>query len=239
MYYCDFTLSTPEENLAADEVLLDWCEEGNCGEILRIWEPRNYFVVVGYGNKVNSEVNRKFCEAERIPILRRVSGGGTVLQGAGILNYSLILKIEEANAFRSIHSTNTYILNENRTALANLLRAPVEVRGHTDLAVGGLKFNGNAQRRKKHFLIFHGAFLLNLDIEKVERTLLMPPTQPEYRFNRSHSDFLMNLKVPPAMLKNTLRERWDADIVQSELPRERISGLASEKYSREDWNKKF
>ena len=45
------------ENLAADEALLDRCEAGAGDETLLFWEPRETFIVVGYANKVATEVN--------------------------------------------------------------------------------------------------------------------------------------------------------------------------------------
>ena len=74
MTYLDLTLPTPEENLAMDEALLDFCEGPGDGEILRFWEPRQTFVVVGYANKIDVEVNVSECRAQGIPILRRCSG---------------------------------------------------------------------------------------------------------------------------------------------------------------------
>ena len=97
MTFLDLTLPAPAENLACDEALLDWFEEQGGDGVLRFWEPDNYFVVVGYGNHVAIEANVPACEADGVPVLRRCSGGGTVLQGPGCLNYSLILKIEEVN----------------------------------------------------------------------------------------------------------------------------------------------
>ena len=80
MKLLDLTLASPAENLACDESLLDWCENAAEEEILRFWEPRDYFVVVGYANKLATEVNVAACEARGIPVLRRCSGGGTVSQ---------------------------------------------------------------------------------------------------------------------------------------------------------------
>src|SRR5262249_22331985 len=140
MKHCDLSLPSPEENLACDEALLDMAENGDSDELLRFWEPSRYFVVVGYANRVATEVHLPFCERHTIPVLRRCTGGGTVLQGPGILNYSLVLRIEEEGPNHSISSANAYILNRHQAALASLLRAPVEMRGQTDLAIGGLKF---------------------------------------------------------------------------------------------------
>ena len=83
MKILDLTLPTPAENLACDEALLDESEEGRHEEFLRFWEPADYFVVVGSSNKIAQEVNVEACRADNVPILRRHSGGGAVLQEIG------------------------------------------------------------------------------------------------------------------------------------------------------------
>jgi lipoate-protein ligase A len=237
MTYCDLTLPTPEENLACDEVLLDLCEDGFASEVLRFWEPSQYFVVVGYANKIAHEVHDAYCEFSGIPILRRCTGGGAVLQGQGVLNYSLILRAE--GELHNIPSTNNFILKRHQVALATMLKAPVEIQGHTDLAIGGLKFSGNSQRRKKNCLLFHGSILLHLDIEQVEKTLSFPSRQPDYRLGRCHSDFLMNLKVSAELIKNTLRKTWNATQPLQQFPTDQIAVLARRKYRQPEWNLKF
>jgi len=77
----DLTFPTPEENLACDEVLLDWCEEPEGPEVLRFWGPQKTLRRRGYSNRVEREVNVAACRERAIPILRRCTGGGTVLQG--------------------------------------------------------------------------------------------------------------------------------------------------------------
>ncbi len=239
MNCCDLSLPSPEENLACDEALLELCEEGLADELLRVWEPARYFVVVGYADKVRSEVNLSFCQQNSIPVLRRCTGGGTVLQGPGCLNFSLILRIDPSGPVENIPATNEFVLKRHQAALAGLLRAPVEKQGYTDLTIGGLKFSGNAQRRKKHFLIYHGSFLLHLDLSLVEKALPLPSREPDYRLHRSHTDFLMNLNVPASMVKTTLFKTWDAEAPLAEIPFERIGVLAKEKYSLDEWNFKF
>jgi len=239
MIQCDLTLSSPTENLACDEALLDLCEDGLCNELLRFWEPSQYFVVLGYANQARTEVNLPFCKQHGIPVLRRCTGGGTVVQGPGCLNYSLILRSDDSGPFHSIPATNDFVLKRHMEALAATLRAPVSMQGQSDLTVGGLKFSGNAQRRKKHFLIFHGTFLLRLDLAMVEKILPLPSRQPTYRANRSHSDFLMNLHVQPDLLKRALLKAWAASEPLSEIPLDRIARLAREKYELDEWNLKF
>ena len=239
MRLCELSLPTPEENLACDEALLDLCEAGSSEEVLRLWAPSQYFVVLGYANRAETEANLSFCRQHAIPVLRRCTGGGTVLQGPGILNYSLILRINGAGPCHSIPATNQFILQRHRDVLAGLLCAPVEWRGQTDLAIGGLKFAGNAQRRRRRFLLFHGSFLLHLDLGLVEQALPLPSRQPDYRVNRSHADFLINLRVPAPTISAALIKTWDATAPLTSIPFDEITRLASEKYSLDEWNFRF
>ena len=79
MQRLDLTLSTPAENLALDEALLDWAEEEKeQREFLRLWESRQPIVVVGRSTRVQLEVHESACRERGIPILRRSSGGGAI-----------------------------------------------------------------------------------------------------------------------------------------------------------------
>ena len=249
MKQLDLTLPSPAENLACDEALLDWCEENGGEEILRFWESPEIFIVVGYANKVATEVNTAACKAIGIPILRRCSGGGTVLQGTGCLNYALILKIAENSPAATISSANKFIMERNRVAIESEFRsqnseARISICGHTDLAINHQpstinKFSGNSQRRKKNFLLFHGTFLLNFDLALVGELLRMPSKQPGYRQSRSHGEFLTNLNLSADKVKAALAQIWNANEELKNPPLEEISKLTREKYSTDEWNLKF
>ena len=258
----DATLPTPAENLALDEALLDAAEGETSGEFLRFWSSELHFVVLGYGNKVSTEVNQSACKHRGIPILRRISGGGTVLEGPGVLNYSLVLRSNEGSPLTTINGANQFIMRRNAEALTRLLAgrsgrksapsdsreswsqltsaATVEVQGHTDLAIGGLKFSGNAQRRKRTHLLFHGAILLNLDLDLLDQVLPMPTLQPDYRSGRSHRDFLTQLKIPAEAVKLALCQAWSTTqtaSLDSQVKdwRGSVEKLVAEKYSRPEW----
>ena len=252
MTLVDLTFPTPAENLACDEALLDACEENGGHGVLRFWEPEDYFVVVGYGNQVATEVNVAACDAGKIPILRRCSGGGTVLQGRGCLNYSLVLNIEEKGPLTSITAANRFVMERNREAIQRECRMQnaecrIEIRGCTDLALdprpstleSALKFSGNAQRRKKHFLLFHGTFLLKFDLALMDKFLRMPSKEPDYRGGRAHKNFLTNLDLPAEAVKRALREAWGATSPVEVVPRDAIAALARDKYVTREWNFKF
>jgi lipoate---protein ligase len=228
------------EQLAADEVILDGCEAGHGGETLLFWEPREIFVVTGYANKVATEVNAPACAQAGVPIFRRCSGGGTIVQLPGGLNYSLILRIEETGPTRNISAANHFIMEKNRAAIASLFpKDSIAIRGHTDLCVGDLKFAGNSQRRRKHFLLFHGTLLLNCDVAPISELLRMPSLEPAYRASRPHQEFVTNLNLPAANVKAALAQAWHATEPFTNPPLVEIKKLAREKYATREWNFKF
>jgi lipoate-protein ligase A len=235
----DLTFHSPEENLACDEALLELCEEGSSGEVLRFWESERYFVVLGSSNKVHDEVSIEACKAEGIPILRRHSGGGTVVQGPGCLNYALILQIDPHGSTCNITETTNYVMRRHAETLSDLLHEKVEVKGSSDLVISGKKYSGNAQRRKLKALLFHGTFLYDFDIERIEMYLKIPAKQPLYRDYRTHANFVTNIKATPAKIKDALMQKWGAADPFTAIPHERIFRLVSEKYVRSEWNFKL
>ena len=117
--------------------------------------------------------------------------------------------------------------------------AVIVTRGHTDLCLGCLKFSGNAQRRRKHFLLFHGTFLLNFDLALVNEVLPIPSRQPDYRENRVHAAFLTNLNLPAENVKAALRKAWNACSSLKNPPLEIVAALTCDKYATPEWNHKL
>jgi lipoate-protein ligase A len=171
-------------------------------------------------------------------MLRRCSGGGTVLQGPGCLNYALVLKAEGNEELHTISGANRFIMERNRSALESLLHHQVKIEGHTDLTANGLKFSGNSQRRRRSFLLFHGTFLLHFDIALVEALLPLPSKQPAYRHSRRHQNFLVNLHLSAESVKAVLANAWQAAVSLVDVPRRSISALVREKYSTREWTMK-
>ena len=238
MKYLDLKFADGATNLACDEALLDHCESLDAGEVLRVWEPAEYFVVLGYSNKVAAEVNVESCESRKIPILRRFSGGGAVLQGPGCLNYSLVVKNQHIRSFHSIAESFHTVLKPHRNLFGRLMTEAVQIEGVSDLAIGGKKFSGNSQHRKLRYTLFHGTVLLNLDLSLIEATLRMPSKQPGYRQERSHTQFLRNLFIDAERAGRGLKEEWGA-VEKFHLPASRIEQAVQDRYSQHQWNFRF
>ena len=235
MHFLDLTLPNPATNLALDEALLLDAESAGGSEVLRVWEWPAPVVVLGSGCKLADDVDEPACRADDVPILRRSSGGGTVLWGRGSLLYSLILSYERAPELTQIGSSYRFILGRVADALG---LAGVHQEGTSDLTLGDRKFSGNAQQRKRRFVLHHGSLLYDFDTTTVGRYLLPPPRQPEYRGQRPHEDFLCNVPVTGAEIKRRLRAVWQAEEERTTWPEEMVRTLCNEKYTREEWTRR-
>jgi lipoate---protein ligase len=228
------TLPTVPENLALDEALLLKCESGGGRETLRVWEWQQPAVVLGAGCAVNQDVDTVACQAANVPVLRRASGGGTVLLGPGCLLYSLVLSYDRHPQLQQIGPSYRFILE--RICLA--LNVPaLKSAGISDLALDSLKVSGNAQQRKRHYLLHHGTLLYAFDTAKVGRYLRMPSRQPAYRKGRPDTAFLTNLPLGREEIVARLRQAFGAYRNLEDWPAEAVEQLVSNKYALPEWTK--
>jgi len=228
----DLTLATIEENLALDEALLLQAEDRQAGEVLRLWEWPVPAVVLGAGGKLAEDVDEERCGAEGVPIRRRSSGGGTVLLGRGCFCFSLVLRLARSPLLEQIRLSYRFILDE---VLAALDVPGAEVAGISDLAIAGRKFSGNAQQRKRDFILHHGTILYAFDLPRLSAYLQFPARQPEYRAGREHQSFVCNIGMDSAELRRRLCARWQATEMRTTWPAERVRQLVDQRYGVQEW----
>ena len=239
MKYLDLTLADPASNLACDEALIELFEAMRATDgLLRVWESESHFAVLGHSNRIDSEVDLAACESERISIFRRLSGGGTVMQGPGCLNYTLILR-NGIDVPAGVEESFQFVLEHHKRCIQQMIGEPVDIAGVSDLVIDGRKFSGNAQYRKRRFALLHGTFLLNLNLALVARCLRPPSRQPAYRQNRPHGYFMRNLHLDSINVRQALREAWRATDEFIDIPTARITALKRSRYRRPEWTCKF
>jgi len=205
---------------------------------LRFWESASPFVVLGVGQVAADEVHLEACRTDSVPVFRRCSAGGCVLQGPGSLNFTLALTFESCPEVRQLKQSYCVILHALEDAFA---RAGVQVkhRGICDLAMGDQKVSGNAQRRRRTAMLHHGTLLHAVDFDVMERYLRMPQDRPDYRGERSHRDFIRALPCSADALRDIVRDAFRDMAVESETSaweRERAEALMREKYADPAWN---
>jgi lipoate-protein ligase A len=249
-----FSAASPAEDLALEEAIQEALEKGAAPPTWRIWAARRPAIVLGTGQRASLEINPAAAAAENIPILRRHSGGGAVLIGPGVWQYSAFLPFAELPGSETISGAM-------RSALRPVLHvlcawgASVRLEGLSDVAVnegeaGFRKIAGNAQARKRVSVLVHGTLLADPDWRLLSALLRFPSAAPEYRAGREHREFLVGLtELRPDSSFTTFGERLTAAICLSfpnqewhcanePAPEEwrRAQELVMEKYGSPAWN---
>jgi lipoate-protein ligase A len=239
MDFLDLTLATPAENLALDEALLEEADEaGSEREVLRVWESPAPVVVIGRSSRIADEVFRERCRELGVPVLRRSSGGASVVLGPGCLMYSLVLSHRRRPQLVHLDEAHRTVLAPLAESLARHVPG-VSWEGTSDLAWQGKKLSGNSMRCKRAHVLYHGTLLYGFDLPLVGQLLAAPPRQPHYRAGRSHDEFVTNLPLGAEVLKAALREAFDAAAPLTDWPRDRTARLAAEKYATAAWNERL
>ena len=137
----DLTYSSVAENLALDEALLIEADAGRRDRTLRFWEPADFAVVMGASRRLQSDVRVENCRADGVPVLRRTSGGGTVVVGPGTLNISVILPESAAPGLNTVQGAHHYVLDRIARSIRSVGPA-VALDGLGDLVIGDRKCGG-------------------------------------------------------------------------------------------------
>jgi lipoate-protein ligase A len=235
MQYLDLSLPTPVENVALEEALLDEAEDNPTGsDVLRLWECAAPAVVLGSGCRFLDDVEAESCASDGVAIVRRASGGGTVLVGRGCMNFCLVLSYDRHPMLGTIDGAFGYVLERVRSALGRI-GFEIEQQGVSDLVYQGPKVSGSGQRRRRRNVLVHGTLLYGLDLLLLERYLRLPKRQPPYRQGRSHLEFVGNLVADAELLRWALRWAWHADQPRASWPADRVAQLVNEKYTSDAW----
>lgn len=219
MFLFELPPATAAIELAREQAILQHLE--TCGqgeEILRLWEPTDYAVILGAASAVEQEVNHPVCRALRVPVLRRPSGGCAVVAGPGCLMYSLYLSLEKHPRLRAPEEAHRWVLGRLAQSLSSILPS-VTPQGISDLAWGTRKVGGNSMRRKRRYLLYHGSLLYAFPLELIDWLLRLPPRQPAWRAGRSHKDFLANLPISREDLTRAILRCW-SPLTSATLPLE-------------------
>lgn len=129
-------------------------------DIFFLWQNRPA-VIVGQNQNIYREVNFFELEKRNIPVVRRMSGGGTVYHDLGNVNYTFISDASENLCYDTF-------LNPVIKALRSL-GLDAAKRGVCDIAVCGLKVSGSAQRTSKGRVLHHGTLLFSADLELLDK----------------------------------------------------------------------
>lgn len=236
MICIDLNSTDPYFNLATEEYLL----KNSKGDylIIGINDPS---VIIGKHQVAHREADTKFVTENNIPVIRRISGGGTVYHDPGNINFSFIIQSRAGLQVDFRKYTEPVI------QFLNSLGVNAYFEGRNDLKVKGLKISGNAEHVYRERVLHHGTILFNADLGNLKRSLRGDTSAYKTRAVESNPSSVINLKDLTSGIRNA--EEFRSLMLDFFLEREgnisgrltpgeekEIGSLADSKYRSWEWN---
>ncbi len=223
----------PYFNLAWEEYILKNIHQDE--DIFLLWQNETS-IIVGRNQNVFEEVNLHFIVKNHIPLVRRISGGGTVFHDMGNLNYTYITA--------SKGKINNYeLMTKELVDALNDLGIKAEFVPKSDIKIGDRKISGNAQFVYGNKLLHHGTLLFDADLEKLSGSIKQKESAIDSISVKSNRSVVTNLKSYTNLSIDEIKSYLINKLVNStdfiELsPKDisRIEQLKNEKYLTYQWN---
>ena len=237
MYCITLESDDPFFNLAIEEILLKNSVEEYF--ILGINKPS---LIFGKHQSAHREANTKFVTENNIPVIRRISGGGTVFHDKGNLNFTFIRNSEEGHQIDFRKYTLPVIQFLSSIGIAATLGAK------NDLQVDGFKISGNAEHVHRNRVLHHGTLLFSVSLEILSNSIRNNKSCYISRAVESNPAPVMNLNSKlerfgdisgfrNEMMNYLLTHTPDARVYNlSSSETEEAELLADSKYKSWEWN---
>ncbi|XP_057780373.1 uncharacterized protein LOC130998949 isoform X1 [Salvia miltiorrhiza] len=148
-------------------------------------------IVMGVSGKPKELLETDAVLRDEIPVIRRFTGGGTVIVDQGTIFVTFICN---KDAIPGLQSYPRPIMSWSSLIYKNMFQGIGEFGlRENDYVLGNRKFGGNAQSITKNRWVHHTSFLWDYEVSNMGY-LKMPTRVPEYRQARNHVEFICRLK---------------------------------------------
>jgi lipoate---protein ligase len=226
-------------HMALDEVLLDAVAAGRRPPILRFWGWTEPTLVLGSNQAVANELDLPAVERHGFTVVRRLSGGGTMLAEPGrTITWSLVTPVGPVAGMSFVES----FAHLDRWAVDTLRSLGVDAgyRPINDIVSPSGKIAGAAQARRRGALLHHVTMAYSMDPALLSELIRLGRPAVSDRGVRSAEKRVSPLDalitLPRGEVVAALAAASGAGpgrLDPAEL--EAASALAASKYARHDW----
>lgn len=167
MIYVVNDSDNPFFNHAIEEYIIKNIEE----DAFILWRNRPS-ILIGRNQNTLTEIDYEYVRQEKIDVVRRLSGGGTVFNDLGNINFTFITK--KAQDGSSLSNGFEKFAFPVIKALQSLGVNAV-FTGRNDITIDEKKFSGNAQYHYKYKTLHHGTLLFSGNLERLAKALKSKP----------------------------------------------------------------
>jgi lipoate-protein ligase A len=242
-------------NMALDEAILTNVAKGISPNTIRFYKWNPSTVSIGRHQSLSAEVDMDMINKLNFNVVRRITGGGAVFHDRfREITYSIICPISFLKKHKAYSILEQFELIENGiiNGLIDYGLKPEKGVIHCPaIFLDGKKFSGNAQVRRKNYILQHGTILLEIDPNLMYSVLKAP-------YNLSKSKMVKSVYAKCVGIKEKLKKYEEADFLKSlkkgfettlkiELKEDRYNNeelqlaekLVLKKYSNHKWLHKY
>ncbi len=199
-------------NMALDEAILKMAIEKKSLNTLRFYKWKPSTASIGRNQSLMNEIDVEFTREQGFNIVRRITGGGAVFHDEKReITYSIVCPIkflENLGAKKIIEKfeiiTRGIILGLTYYGLKpekDIIHCPA-------ILLDGKKFSGNAQVRKKGYILQHGTVLLDIDPDLMYSVLKAPE-------NVGKSRMVQSVRAKCIGIKNQIQNYEEEKLINS------------------------
>ena len=162
MLYLVSDYKNPYFNIALEEYLFSSDDFGD--DIIIVWRNEES-IFLGKNQNPYVEIEHSLINNRKIPLLRRISGGGTVYHDLGNVNMTFIQKNVKLDKIDFIKYTKFM------QKMLDYFGVKATYSDRKDLLVDGKKISGSAQCIRGNKCLYHGTLLFSSDLNNLSRFL--------------------------------------------------------------------